>query len=388
MPLDLAQAAAALAQDRPAEARPLLESATRLNPRDAMAWALLAQTYWRLKQPMQAAAAAKRVDATSDAKVQHALAIYYAQSGNRKRAAQLETQFARSGDADKTAALRAAMLNLEAGDHVAAIEMGEWALRSEDRLETRQLLARAYEAAGRMDDAIRQRREMVRLSPHSEDAHAELGKLLLRAGRFTAAVVFLEESRASFDKSPQIELELGVALYSLRRFDEAAGRFLRVMELEPAIEQPYVFLARMIDQTPGRVPDLLERAAQWNRREKDNHYAPFVYAKALQAAGGGTDGADRIELLLREAIRRQPKFWESHFELAQVLEQRGNLAGAAAEFQIAVTLNPKQAAPHYRLARIYERLGQKQQAAHQRAIHAQILEAEKGRPGMAEPLAR
>lgn len=388
MPVDIAQAAAALAQERPAEARPLLESATRLNPRDAMAWALLAQTYWRLKQPGQAAAAAKRVDATADPKAQHALAIYYAQSGNRKRAAQLETQFARSAEADKSAALRAAMLSIEAGDHAAAVEMGERALKSEDRPEIRELLARAYEPAGRIDDAIAQRREAVRRSPYSEDAHAELGKLLLRAGRFAEAALFLEQARDGFDKSPQIELALGVAFYSLRRFDEAAGRFLRVIELEPGIEQPYVFLARMIDQTPGRVPALLAVAAEWNGRETVNHYAPFVYAKALQAAGAGGDGSDRIEPLLREAIRRQPKFWETHFELAQVLEQRGNLAGAAVGFQTAIALNPKQAAPHYRLARVYERLGQKPQAARERAIHAQILEAEKGRPGMAEPVAR
>ena len=388
MPLDLAQAAAALEQNRPAEARPLLESATRANPRDAMAWALLARTLWILRQPGHAEAARRAEMADpGNPNVQHALALYHAQAGNRKKAAQLEAGYARSATADTSAAARAALLSFEAGDRAEAIALGEIALRRENRAEVRAMLARAYEAAGRSDDAIAQWTKLVKLRPYSEETHGELGKSLLRAGRFTEATRFLEEARGSFDKSSQIELALGVAYYSLRRFDDAAGRFLRVIELEPAIEQPYVFLARMIDQTPGRVPDLLARAAEWNGRETANHFAPFVYAKTLQAAGGG-DGAERIEPLLRESIRRQPKFWESHFELAQVLEQRGNLAGAAAEFQAAITLNPKQAAPHYRLARVYERLGQKPQAARERAIHAQILEAEKGRPGMAEPVAR
>ena len=374
MPADISPAVAALAQDRPAEARPLLESATRSNPRDAMAWALLAQTYWRLKQPANAAAAAKRAELTADAKVQHALAIYYAQSGNRKKAAQLETMFARGPEADKAAASRAALLSWEAGDHAAAIEMGELALRREDRPETRELLARAYEKAGRQDDAIAQRREVVRLRPYSEEARVELGKLLLRAGRFTEASQFLEEARASFDKSPDIDLALGVALYSLRRFDDAASRFLRVIELAPDVEQPYIFLARMIEQVPGRVAELLPRAAEWNRRETGNHYAPFVYAKTLQAAG---ESAERVQPLFEESIRRQPRFWESHFEYAQVLEQRGNLAGAAGELRTAIALNAQQAAPHYRLARIYDRLGQRPQAARERAIHAQLLEKEK-----------
>ncbi len=382
---DLTQAAAALARDRPAEARPLLESALRLDPRDAMAWALLAQTYWSLKQPAQAAAAAKRVDATNDPKAQHALARYYAQSGNRRRAAQLETQFARSPEADKSAPLRAAMLNAEAGDHAAAIEMGERALATDDRPETRELLARSYELKGQFQNAIGQRTGLVRLRPYSEDAHVELGKLCLRAGRFAEAAEALERTRATFDKSPQIELALGVAYYSQRRFDHAAARFLRVIELEPTVEQPYVFMARMLDQIPARAPELVARAAEWNRLELKNHYAPFVYAKALEAAG---EGAGQIRPLLEEAIRRQPKFWESHFEYALVLEQEGKLPDAVRELRAAVTLNPQQAAPHYRLSRIYDRLGKKQLAAQERAAHAGLLQAEKGRPGMADTVVR
>lgn len=112
MPLDLAQAAAALEQNRPGEARPLLESATRANPRDAMAWALLARTLWTLRQPghVEAARRAETAD-PANPNVQHALALYYAQSGNRKKAAQLEAGYARSAAADPAAASRAAQLD-------------------------------------------------------------------------------------------------------------------------------------------------------------------------------------------------------------------------------------------------------------------------------------
>lgn len=376
MPVDLSQAAAALAQDRPAEARPLLESATRTNPRDGLAWALLAQTYLRLKQPANAATAARRAQAAApgDPKVQHALALYFAQAGERKRAAALETQFARSAEADKAAALRAGMLQMETGGVAAAIEMGELALKQEDRVETRELLARAYEAAGKLDDALTQRREVARLLPYSEEARAETGKLLLRAGRFSEAAAWLEQARTVFDKSPQIELALGVAFYSLRRFDDAAGRFLRVIDLDPEIEQPYVFLARMLDQVPERMPAITERAVAWERTEKNNHYAPFVLAKVKLASG---EEPARVRPVLEEAIRRQPKFWESHFELGVLLEQQGQLAEAAAELKTAIALNAKQAAPHYRLARIYDRLGQKQNAARERELHAQLLAAGK-----------
>lgn len=383
MPVDLAQAAASLEQNRPAEARVLLERATKDEPRNAMAWVLLAQTYLRLGQAAPAASAAQRAEASAPGEphIQHTLALFHAQSGNRKKAAELEARYARSGQADKAAPARAALLNWETGNRAEAIALGEEAMRREDRAEVREMLARAYEAASRPDDAIEQWREVVRLRPNSEEMRAELGKALLRTGKFTDAAASLEEARRDFDKSPQIELALGVAYYSLRRFDDAATRFLRVIDLAPEVEQPYVFLVRMIDQIPGRVAEMQPRFSAWAGIEKSNHYAPFVLAKALQASG---EGAGRVEALLREAIRRQPKFWESHFELAQVLEQQpGKLAYAAEEFKQAIALNPKQAAPHYRLARVYDRMGQRALAARERAIHAQLLSVEKGRPGMA-----
>lgn len=384
MPVDLTQAAAALEQNRPAEARPLLESATRTEPRNAMAWALLAQVYLRLGQAAPLVAnAAQRAEAAApqDPRVQHLLALVHAQSGNRKKAAELESRYARSGQADKSAASRAALLHWETGGRAEAIALGEVALRSEDRVEVHEMLARAYDSAGRSVDAIRSWREVVRLRSYSEDARAELGRALLRAGKFTEAAAVLEEAHRDFDKSPQLGLALGVAYYSLRRFEDAASRFLRVIELAPDVEQPYVFLVRMIDQIPGRVPEMLPRFSAWADAEKVNHYAPFVLAKALQVSG---EDPKRIEELLRESIRRQPKFWESHFELAQILEQQPDqLAKSASEYKQAIASNSRQAAPHYRLARVYDRLGQKQLAAQERAIHAQLLAADKSRPGMA-----
>lgn len=386
MPVDLAQAASALERNRPAEARPLLESATRAEPRNAMAWALLAQTYQRLGETAQAALAAQRAEAaaapSADARVQHALALFHAQSGNRKKAAALETRYARSAGADRSAPARAALLNWETGNRAEAIALGTEALRREDRVEIHEMLARAREAAGQPDLAIARWRDVVRLRPYSEEARGELGKALLRFGKFTEAAVFLEQARRDFDKSPQLDLALGVACYSLRRFDDAATLFLRVIDLAPDVEQPYVFLARMIDQIPARVPQILPRFSAWGEVEKANHYAPFVLAKALLASG---EESGRVEPLLREAIRRQPRFWESHFELAQLLESRpGGLAPAAEAYRQAAALNPSQAGPHYRLARVYERQGQKALAARERAIHAQLLAAEKGRPGMAD----
>lgn len=65
------------------------------------------------------------------------------------------------------------------------------------------------------------------------------------------------------------------------------------------------------------------------------------------------------------------------------MEKRRDFAGAAEEIEKAVALNPNDATPHYRLARIYDRLGKKVEADAQREIHAKLSAAE--RSGMQNP---
>ena len=48
--------------------------------------------------------------------------------------------------------------------------------------------------------------------------------------------------RKVFDRSPQLELALGVTYYGLRRFPESVDQFFKTIDLAPDIPQPYAFL--------------------------------------------------------------------------------------------------------------------------------------------------
>ncbi len=369
----LSQAEAALAAGRWAEARVLLER----QPGSGAAAALLARVYLQLKMPERAAAAAKRAEqlAAGEPAVQHRLALYFAAAGQRALAAEWEGRFARSPQADPAAALRAAMLFSEVGQHARAIDFGSEALTRGERPELRLLLARGYEATGKPEEAVAQYRGLLALLPYDEPTHAAFGQALLRMARFNEAAAFLAESRGKFDKSPQIELAYGVALYTLRRFPEAGAAFFRVIALAPEVPQPYIFLGRMIDQLPDRVEALREVAAVWYRNEAKNGFAPFVYARALAAAGAPDN---ETKPLLLEAMRRDGKVWEFPFELAQMLERQRDWAGAAREYEKAIALNPGVPEPHYRLARVYDRLAKPALAARERQIHQKLQGAPKG----------
>jgi tetratricopeptide (TPR) repeat protein len=369
----ITQAQAAFEAGRMAEARVLLEA----QPASGVAAAWLARVYGQMKMPERAAEAARRAEqlAAGEAAVQHTLALYYAAAGKRALAAEWEGRYARSPQADAAAALRAAMLFGEVGEHPKAIAFGVEALRRGERPELRLLLARGYEATGKPEEAVAQYRALLALLPYDEPTHAAFGQALLRMGRFNEAAAFLAEARGKFDKSPQIELAYGVALYTLRRFPEAGAAFFRVIALAPEVPQPYIFLSRMIDQLPDRAEALRDAAAAWYRNEAKNGFAPFVYARALAAAGAPDN---ETKPLLLEAMRRDGKVWEFPFELGQVLERQRDWAGAAREYERAIALNPGVPEPHYRLARVYDRLQKPALAARERAMHQKLQGAPKG----------
>ncbi|MGH9659178.1 MAG: tetratricopeptide repeat protein, partial [Bryobacteraceae bacterium] len=159
-----------------------------------------------------------------------------------------------------------------------------------------------------------------------------------------------------------------------RRFADAVSAFLRTAAIAPEVPQPYVFLGRILGHAEGRIAEVLARFSAFARQNPRSHVAQFLYGKAL-AAQPGTEA--EAEKRLRRSIELDASFWESHFELAQLLERRRDWKGAAAQFEAAARLNPASPAPHYRLARIYDRLGQPDRAAAERALHEKLTAEEK-----------
>jgi Flp pilus assembly protein TadD len=273
------------------------------------------------------------------------------------------------------------MLNAEVGQWEPAIEFGRKALEKGQRPDLLlPMLARAYETTGRMDEAIEMRRKHAAAMPYDEEAQSSLGIALLRAARFREAVEHLETARRVFARSPQMELALGTGYYSQRRFAEAGAAFLRVIALDPAVHQPYIFLARMIDQIPERAAEFQTVAKAWFESPTRHPFAPYVYAKSLATAGAG-DSA--IRPLIDEALRRDPKVWEFHFESGQLMEQARDFAAAAKAYEAAAACEPQRPEPHYRLARMYDRLGRAADAKRQRELHAELTKKQKPAGGMA-----
>jgi tetratricopeptide (TPR) repeat protein len=369
-----------------AQARQSLENASRAKPDNAMVWAALAQTYLRVHETALANEAAGRAArlAPADSPVQHALAMFYSETGDFAKAANAERQYASSKDADPGAAASAAELSLRAGDAEQAVRWATSALQRAGTAPMHHLLGQAYAAANRPDDAVREFRAAVEGAPSTEVFAFDLGQMQLRRGDFAGAMATLGKACQRFPDSAQLQLTYGVAAYGQRRFADAIDAFLRVTTIDRAVEQPYVFLARILAQAGDRLPQVVAAFAAWEKAEPGNYLAVCLHAKALDAAAG--DPAE-IEAKLRRSIQLNDGYWESHFELGVLLAKNREWKQAAAELSRSIELNPKVAAAHFQLARAYDKLGDPERARAERAEHQRLTAAETG-AGLALPDAK
>jgi tetratricopeptide (TPR) repeat protein len=352
-------------------ARARLEEASRMQPASPQVWMGLAQTYWKLKMPDLALSAAAKAESTAPDSplVLHGLAYFYSETGDPAKAALLEARYAEKTPADRDAFPRAIDLYLQAKQAKPAIALAAQALAREDRADVRDQLGEAYEMDGQAEKAVVEMRKAIKLNAYEETYYFELARLYLRHQNAEAAVGTLEEGRRIFARSAQLELALGVAYYGLRRFSDAADCFLRTIRIAPEVEQPYIFLGRMLDQAEDKLPQVTEAYSALVKSKPDDYLANFLYGKALSVASGDRR---QTETLFRKSIALNSGYWESHYELGILLERVRDFAGAAGEFQRAIELNPNSPTPHYHLARVYERLGRKDEAAAEHAAHERL----------------
>ncbi len=368
------------ARDLP-KAQEILERVIQQSPDEARAWIGLAQVYVTLNLHAQAARhaaeAARRGE--DDPLIQHALAMFYSDYGETAEAAQWEERFARARE-DPEAFLRTVSLYLQAGMPLRATEVGKAALELGESAALHNALGKAYAMSDRPAEGLRHLRQAVESEPYEESLHYDLGYFFLRRQDFEAARQAFLVGRRFFDKSVAIEIGLGIAAYGQRRFDEAVERFLRAAELAPGMEQPHAFLGRLLQHAGKRIDDVEGRLRIFHEEHSETHFGPFLYGQVQLARLGPRPDPGAmagIEALLRESIKRKDDFWEAHYELGVLLDKRRDFESARDHLERAASLNPDSSKPHYRLARVYQRLGKSREAKRERELHRQIAERER-----------
>ncbi len=359
-----------------------LQAAKKLNANDGRIRLGLAEAYRLAGRPDDAEAETAGVAemAEDEPLLLRGLSVYFQNAGDPAEAARFEAGYARAFPDDVSGFGRAAAFYLEAGDAARAAEFASSGLERRKMASLYDLLGKAQAELGQFDAAADAFGQAVKLRPYDEDYRYNLGHLHLRAQRFEQALTIFGEAQTVFDKSPRLAMGVGIAHYGMRRFAMAVDAFLEAARLAPSFPQPHYFLGRTLTHASGRIAEVVAVQKAFAEAQPDNYLGSFLYGQALLAAmpPEGDDNALAVaEKALRRSIVARDDFWESHFELGALLEKQRRYDEARPNLERAVELNPNSSKPHYRLSRVYARLGEKDLAARERELHEKLTEAER-----------
>ncbi len=200
------------------------------------------------------------------------------------------------------------------------------------------------EQRGKYVEAAQAYQRAAELAPNQEQYRLNLAYELVRHHTFEPAITVLRQAATAFPQSPRIPTVLGVAYFAIAKNDEAVASLADALRIDPEFAPARTYLGRMT--LDAAAPD--PRAVEALCRTKD----ALCAAARLRANRDDTAAFEDLQQLA------QPGDAIGHCELARAYEWRGDWEAARPEMEACVKLEPSNPQHHYRLARIYQKLGQ------------------------------
>jgi protein O-mannosyl-transferase len=196
----------------------------------------------------------------------------------------------------------------------------------------------ALDRCGETDAAISCLREAGRLQPKNAKVHLNLGAALLHQGHVDEAVALYREALRLQPEFPNLHFNLGVALIQQQKFDEAIRELTRAVELRPWYTEAYAALGGAF-VLRGQQDEAVVQYQKALRLDPDQSATRINLGLALARQGRSAEAITE----LREAVRRDRRNPEAHHVLAAILVSVGRIEEAAAEFEEVLYLRPDHA---------------------------------------------
>jgi tetratricopeptide (TPR) repeat protein len=233
-------------------------------------------------------------------------------------------------------------------------------IERQNRAELHNLLADVEEAEGRVNEAAREYETAARMDP-SEKNVFDLGSDLLKHNAFSPALKVFEFGAGRYKASARIRVGLGIAYYSVGRYDEAVQTLCKAVDLDPKDTKALDFLGKMYDVSPRYADEVTKRLARFAAIYPDNSAANYYYALSLRKRVSSTDAHStdkEVEAHLIKAVQLKPNFAAGHFELGLLYEDQKRDSDAIRQYELAIKYEPNLVKAHYHLARLYRKSGQ------------------------------
>ena len=187
-------------------------------------------------------------------------------------------------------------------------------------------------------------RRALQLNPELPGAHGMLGAALLALGYAAEAVPHLEKAQA-------LDL-LGVALLESGRVREAVDRLEAALEKRPDDPDLLYYLGQAHGRLSRQLADRLREASPESARTR------LLLGEALAAAGNRDEAARRF----RSALALRPELRGVHYALGELFLESGDYENAEREFREEARMVPGSAAAAYKLGMVALNRGQVREA--------------------------
>ncbi|HUI43335.1 MAG TPA: tetratricopeptide repeat protein [Terriglobia bacterium] len=366
------------AQGQEAKATPRFEAAVRLQPDSGPARNNLATNLARLGKASSAEKEFKRVvelePASYDAN--HNLGEFYVGKGDIAAAVPYLERAQQADPASYDNGYNLALAYETTGRLGDASRQIRELLKQKDTAELHDLLGEVEEKSGNYVSAVNEYQAAAHMDPSESNLFDWGGELLLHQTWGPAIQVF-SAGLKRYPNSARLAVGLGLAHYVQGSYDDAVKALMTATDVNPADPQAYYFLSKAYDQSPNQADEVIERFRRFADLRPNDAQAEFYYAMSLWK-GRRSDitpaHLDQVEALLKKCIALDPSSGEAHLQLANLYSQRKNYQEAEPEYQQAVKLSPDLPDAHYRLGQAYAHLGKQDLAQKEFQIHQTLYE--------------
>lgn len=162
--------------------------------------------------------------------------------------------------------------------------------------------------------------------------HYQLARAHFEQGKTPEALAEIERALKLDDSLPQIHFYKGYIFWNLEKWPEAIAAFQTALQRNPYYTDARLYLAVCL-HSAGRTAEALE---QLDLAAADKTYPTpekVHLNRALILRGQGQKEAALGAL--RRAVGQNPRFYQGHFEMAQLLEDLRRLGEALAAYEVA-----------------------------------------------------
>jgi tetratricopeptide (TPR) repeat protein/serine/threonine protein kinase len=214
------------------------------------------------------------------------------------------------------------------------------AIRPKDP-RTHDSLGIAYDAVGKLDEAVACFRKAIELDPNYFPGHNNLGTALAKQGKVDEAIAHVKKAIELDPKLVMPHTNLGSALLDQGKLDEAIACYRKAIELDPN----YVTARHGLGIALARQGKLDEAIACYRKAiELEPKYAPAHYNLGVDLHDQGKP--DEAIACYRKAIELEPKHASAHYSLGVALAGEKKPDQAMASYKKAIELDPKLALAH------------------------------------------